>query len=77
MMMCSCTEAWIDHHDGNPPQPTGRDAHDCEYVSWRNSLIPLAERTADTVFKRYQEAAKWSLFFHHEMNRLVKEKENQ
>lgn len=49
---------------GRPCEHTEGRGHDCAYVNWRESLIPLAEATANSVVGKrqpeaYAEAAKW------------------
>lgn len=56
--------------------------HDCAYVDWRNSLIPLAEAIADAeagpepsdggeVWSKW--SWRWDARFHLAMNRLTKD----
>ena len=76
-VFCSCAEGKIVYRNGEPVQQIALYAHDCDYVAWRNSLIPEAERLADKACSRIREYGKWSVEFHHIMNQLVRDGENQ
>jgi hypothetical protein len=54
--------------------------HNCSYVSWRESLVPIAEAVVDarypepveaTMEQRWKWERKWDAAFHREMERLV------
>jgi hypothetical protein len=53
--------------------------HDCAYVEWRDTLVPIAEQHADKLCgpepDDLRDAARWSLrwdaTFHREMKRLT------
>jgi hypothetical protein len=74
---CSCNEGKIEYRNGQPVLRNELYAHNCDYIDWRNSLIPRAERLADELYSRVREYGKWSVEFHHRMNKLVKDGENQ
>lgn len=76
-VFCSCAEGKIDYDNNGGVRRTELHVHNCDYVDWRNSLIPEAERLADKRCSRVNEYGRWSLEFHHIMNHLVREKENQ
>lgn len=55
-------------------------AHSCDYVEWREALIPLAESFANRRYPEPVEASredmwrwslKWDACFHREMTRLT------
>lgn len=53
--------------------------HDCAYVEWRNSLIPLAEAMADAVVgdepagmvARAEWSKRWDAEFHRAMRKFT------
>lgn len=53
--------------------------HDCAYVDWRNSLIPLAEAVADAESgdepvkprDRAEWSKRWDALFHRAMRRFT------
>jgi len=76
-VFCSCAEGKIEYRNGQPVLRNDLHVHNCDYIDWRNSLIPRAEKLADEVYSRVKEYGKWSLEFHRVMGRLVKNGENQ
>lgn len=55
-------------------------AHDCAYVDWRDSLVPLAEAVADVEVPRPAPgfdddlwSRRWDAAYHRAMARLVAE----
>lgn len=69
-MQCDCDEGKIKEENGDIKY-TALNAHDCLYVHWRNSLIPVAEKLASEVWDIAKDHGKWSREFHHMMNQLV------
>lgn len=70
---------WLDDAP-DAPGPCGHTegpGHDCAYVEWRNSLIPHAERFADTAVGRVTDEDapeardRWNRAFLAQMDRLV------
>lgn len=59
---------------------TDGPGHDCAYVTWRESLVPIAEAEADarypkrdglTMEQGWMRSRKWDATFHRSMERLI------
>ena len=71
---CECAEGKLMIGETDRDRKTGLNAHDCNYIKSRNTLLPAAEKIADSAAgsKRHRGTPAWSRVFLRTVDELVK-----